>query len=60
MNDKLLCFISMSLAILYCIGLITTACGAGVAASDTEAGSEKQSTGLAMEHETRIFDTRMP
>ena len=54
MKRRLLCVISMSLAIIYCIGLVWTACGSPQATQATDNNQSGQ--GLSMEYENKIFD----
>lgn len=58
MKEKRICIIAMSLAILYCIGLVATACGTGQPTEAISASSKAESdpTGISMPYEQTLFD----
>ena len=58
MKEKRICIIAMSLAILYCIGLVATACGTGhpTEAVSASAKAESDSVGISMPYEQTLFD----
>ncbi|MDD4292088.1 MAG: hypothetical protein PHX51_07650 [Clostridia bacterium] len=57
MKDKIICIVAMSIAVIYCLGLIFSASGSVLPTDSTDSEDTAQTSSVSMEYADKIFSS---